>query len=60
MLDQIPEPEVTRPKTRHRIAVEAMEKLLLIDDEADVQYSFRRIFDRRTCQLFTASVARRA
>ncbi|MEN9733496.1 MAG: hypothetical protein RLZ45_1491, partial [Verrucomicrobiota bacterium] len=30
-----------------------MEKLLLIDDEADVQYSFRRIFDSPNLQLFT-------
>ena len=32
-----------------------MEKLLLIDDEADVQYSFRRIFDSAEIQLTTAS-----
>lgn len=32
-----------------------MDKLLLIDDEADVQYSFRRIFDSPDLQLFTAS-----
>lgn len=32
-----------------------MDKLLLIDDEADVQYSFRRIFDAPDLQLFTAS-----
>ncbi len=31
-----------------------MEKLLLIDDEADVQYSFRRIFDQPEIQLTTA------
>src|SRR5258707_501106 len=31
-----------------------MEKLLLIDDEADVQYSFRRIFDAPGIQLTTA------
>jgi two-component system nitrogen regulation response regulator GlnG len=33
----------------------AMDKLLLIDDEADVQYSFRRIFDLPGIQLATAS-----
>ena len=32
-----------------------MEKLLLIDDEADVQYSFRRIFDASEIELHTAS-----
>ncbi|HRI14299.1 MAG TPA: sigma-54 dependent transcriptional regulator [Verrucomicrobiota bacterium] len=32
-----------------------MDKLLLIDDETDVQYSFRRIFDTPDLQLFTAS-----
>src|SRR5262245_55612509 len=32
-----------------------MEKLLLIDDEADVQYSFRRIFDSAEIALTTAS-----
>ena len=32
-----------------------MDKLLLIDDEADVQYSFRRIFDSPSIQLTTAS-----
>ncbi|MBN8249715.1 MAG: sigma-54-dependent Fis family transcriptional regulator [Verrucomicrobia bacterium] len=32
-----------------------MDKLLLIDDEADVQYSFRRIFASPDLQLFTAS-----
>ena len=32
-----------------------MEKLLLIDDEADVQYSFRRIFDSPELELHTAS-----
>ena len=32
-----------------------MEKLLLIDDEADVQYSFRRIFDSSELELHTAS-----
>ena len=32
-----------------------MEKLLLIDDEADVQYSFRRIFDSPDLELHTAS-----
>jgi two-component system nitrogen regulation response regulator GlnG len=32
-----------------------MEKLLLIDDEADVQYSFRRIFDSAVIELHTAS-----
>ncbi len=32
-----------------------MERLLLIDDEADVQYSFRRIFDSPTIELATAS-----
>ena len=33
----------------------AMSKLLLIDDEADVQYSFRRIFDSPEIELTTAS-----
>ncbi|MEN9733976.1 MAG: hypothetical protein RLZ45_1971, partial [Verrucomicrobiota bacterium] len=42
-------------ETRHRLRPGAMEKLLLIDDEADVQYSFRRIFDSPNLQLFTAS-----
>ncbi len=32
-----------------------MSKLLLIDDETDVQYSFRRIFDSPEIELFTAS-----
>ncbi len=32
-----------------------MSKLLLIDDEADVQYSFRRIFDTPEIELTTAS-----
>ena len=32
-----------------------MDKLLLIDDEADVQYSFRRIFDGSEVELTTAS-----
>jgi two-component system nitrogen regulation response regulator GlnG len=32
-----------------------MNKILLIDDEADVQYSFSRIFDSRDVQLSTAS-----
>ena len=32
-----------------------MDKLLLIDDEADVQYSFRRIFDSPEVQIATAS-----
>ncbi|MBI4661259.1 MAG: sigma-54-dependent Fis family transcriptional regulator [Verrucomicrobia bacterium] len=32
-----------------------MDKLLLIDDEADVQYSFRRIFDSPQIQLTAAS-----
>ena len=32
-----------------------MHKLLLIDDEADVQYSFRRIFDSSEIELTTAS-----
>src|SRR6185503_6379725 len=32
-----------------------MDKLLLIDDEADVQYSFRRIFDSPGIHLSTAS-----
>jgi len=33
----------------------SMSKLLLIDDEADVQYSFRRIFDSPEVELSTAS-----
>jgi nitrogen regulation protein NR(I) len=32
-----------------------MDKLLLIDDEADVQYSFRRIFDSTEIELTTAN-----
>src|SRR5690349_6982889 len=32
-----------------------MSKLLLIDDEADVQYSFKRIFDSPEIELTTAS-----
>src|SRR4030095_1131196 len=32
-----------------------MDKLLLIDDEADVQYSFRRIFDTPEIELTTAA-----
>lgn len=32
-----------------------MDKLLLIDDEADVQYSFRRIFDSPEIEIHTAS-----
>jgi nitrogen regulation protein NR(I) len=32
-----------------------MDKLLLIDDEADVQYSFRRILDAKQIELTTAS-----
>src|SRR5678815_3157125 len=32
-----------------------MDKLLLIDDEADVQYSFRRIFDSPAIEITTAS-----
>jgi nitrogen regulation protein NR(I) len=32
-----------------------MDKLLLVDDEADVQYSFRRIFDSPEMELSTAS-----
>ena len=32
-----------------------MDKLLLIDDEADMQYSFRRIFDSPEIRLTTAS-----
>jgi two-component system nitrogen regulation response regulator GlnG len=32
-----------------------MDKLLLIDDEADVQYSFRRIFDSPDIEIATAS-----
>jgi nitrogen regulation protein NR(I) len=32
-----------------------MDKLLLIDDEADVQYSFRRIFDSPEIELSTAN-----
>ncbi|MFM2083112.1 MAG: hypothetical protein RL380_1803, partial [Verrucomicrobiota bacterium] len=32
-----------------------MAKLLLIDDEEDVQYSFRRIFDSPELELATAS-----
>ncbi|MGN6641980.1 MAG: response regulator, partial [Verrucomicrobiota bacterium] len=34
---------------------EAMSKLLLIDDEVDVQYSFQRIFDSPEIELTTAS-----
>ena len=32
-----------------------MDKLLLIDDEVDVQYSFRRIFDSPEIELTTAA-----
>src|ERR1043165_9505482 len=32
-----------------------MDKLLVIDDEADVQYSFRRIFDSPDIEITTAS-----
>ena len=32
-----------------------MSKLLLIDDEADVQYSFRRTFDSPEIELTTAT-----
>src|SRR5438093_13687883 len=32
-----------------------MDKLLLIDDEADVQYSFRRIFNTPDIELTTAA-----
>ena len=32
-----------------------VDKLLLIDDEADVQYSFRRIFDSAEIELTTAA-----
>ncbi len=32
-----------------------MDKLLLIDDETDVQYSFRRIFDSPEINLATAN-----
>ena len=32
-----------------------MAKLLLVDDEADVQYSFRRIFDSPEIELATAA-----
>src|ERR1041384_6321827 len=34
---------------------QTMDKLLLIDDEADVQYSFRRIFDSPEIEISTAS-----
>jgi nitrogen regulation protein NR(I) len=34
---------------------EQMDKLLLIDDEPDVQYSFRRIFDSPEIEITTAS-----
>src|SRR5262245_2549509 len=33
----------------------AMDKLLLIDDEADVQYSFRRIFGSLEIEVTTAN-----
>jgi len=33
----------------------SMDKVLLIDDEADVQYSFRRIFDSAEVELATAN-----
>src|ERR1043165_4215224 len=32
-----------------------MDKLLLVDDEADVQYSFRRIFDQPGIEVTTAN-----
>lgn len=37
------------------ISPEFMDKLLLIDDEVDVQYSFRRLFDSPEVELTTAS-----
>jgi nitrogen regulation protein NR(I) len=36
------------------VARKFMEKVLLIDDEPDVQYSFRRIFDQPNVELSTA------
>jgi nitrogen regulation protein NR(I) len=53
-----------RPKKYHAIPgrgsilsakSNVMDSLLLIDDEADVQYSFRRIFDSPEIELTTAS-----
>ena len=40
---------------RARLTSPPMSKLLLIDDEEDVQYSFRRIFDSPDLELATAS-----
>src|SRR5215470_18380103 len=40
---------------RFRYSIGPMSKLLLIDDEADVQYSFQRIFDSPEIELTTAS-----
>jgi nitrogen regulation protein NR(I) len=40
--------------SRYALPLE-MDKLLLIDDEADVQYSFRRIFDSPEIEITTAS-----
>jgi len=45
-----------RIRTMHPIDESvSMSKLLLIDDEADVQYSFQRIFDSPDIELTTAS-----
>src|SRR5829696_8226518 len=43
------------PTARSVFSAALMDKLLLIDDEADVQYSFRRIFDSPEIEIETAS-----
>ena len=43
------------PRDGKQLATAGMDKLLLIDDEADVQYSFRRIFDSHEIELTTAT-----
>ena len=43
------------PARRSVFSAALMDKLLLIDDEADVQYSFRRIFDSPEIEIETAS-----
>ena len=49
---QIPK-NPANPPARWVLSV-VMEKILLIDDEADVQYSFRRIFGSAEMELTTA------
>src|SRR5262245_57766886 len=49
------DPEVDCLYAKFRYFVGFMSRLLLIDDEADVQYSFQRIFDTSEIELTTAS-----